>query len=58
MRERKIAVDVDMVKYCEVFGIKEERSRRADYSHDYQPMSLTAREIKNFLDKGIGIKLK
>jgi hypothetical protein len=58
MSERKIAVDVDMVKYCEVFGIKEERSRRADYSHDYRPMSLTACEIKDFLDKGIGIKLK
>lgn len=54
---KKVTVEVDMVKYCEVFGLPEERNRRIDYSCDYEPMSLTPHDIKYFLDKGISIKL-
>lgn len=51
----KIEVKVDMVKYCEAFGITYRESRRLDYTHDYETMLLTPQEIKDFIDKGISI---
>lgn len=54
----KIIVKVDMVKYCEVFGFIYHESRRLDYTYDYEEMSLTPQEIKDFIDKGISIKLE
>ena len=55
---KKILVSVDLLKYCEVFDIPYNNyNRRHDYSHDYEPMSLTPQEIKDFLDKGISIKV-
>ncbi len=54
----KIIVKVDMVKYCEVFGFTYHESRRLDYTYDYEEMSLTPQEIKDFIDKGISIKLE
>ena len=54
----KILVNVNLLKYCEVFGIPyNEYNRRCDYSCNYEPMSLTPQEIKQFLDKGIDIKI-
>lgn len=55
---KKIIVKVDMVKYCEVFCFTYYKSRRVDYIHDYEEMSLTPQEIKDFIDKGISIKLE
>lgn len=52
-----VSVYVDMIKYCEVFGLPYEKNRRSDYSSDYEPMTLTSKQIKDFLDKGISIKL-
>lgn len=54
----KIDVMVDMVRYCEVFGVERERNRRDDYSSDYEMMSITPDELKDFIDKGINIKLE
>jgi len=55
---KKILVSVDLLKYCEVFDIPYNNyNRRHDYSHDYEPMALTPQEIKDFLDKGISIKV-
>lgn len=55
---KKIEVQVDMIKYCEVFDMSYRESRRLDYTHDYETMALTPQEIKDFLDKGISIKLQ
>jgi hypothetical protein len=55
---KKILVNVDLLKYCDVFNVPYNNyNRRNDYSHDYEPMSLTPQEIKDFLDKGISIKV-
>lgn len=54
---KKIEVQVDMIKYCEVFDMPYTPNRRLDYTHDYETMALTPQEIKDFLDKGISIKL-
>jgi len=55
---KKILVNVDLLKYCDVFNVPyNSYNRRNDYSHDYEPMSLTPQEIKDFLDKGISIKV-
>lgn len=54
----KIEMKVDMVKYCEVFDVTYRESRRLDYTHDYETMPLTPQEIKDFIDKGIDMKLE
>lgn len=55
--EKIIPVEVDMIKYCEVFNMPYHGSRRPDYTHDYEPMQLTSVQIKDFIDRGIDIKL-
>lgn len=49
---------VDMVKYAEVYGDPSfsERSRRNDYSEDYEEMDVEPSRLKELLDNCIGIK--
>lgn len=56
VNEKLIPVEVDMIKYCEVFDMPYHESRRLDYTHDYELMQLTPTQIKDFIDKGIDIK--
>ena len=47
-----------MVGYEEAYGIEiREQSRRFDYSHDWEEMEVTAEQLKEFIDKGIDIKV-
>lgn len=54
--QKPILVEVDMIKYCEVFDIPYHADRRLDYTHDFETMELTPDQIKDFIDKGIDIK--
>lgn len=55
--KKLILVEVDMIKYCEVFDLPYHGSRRLDYTHDYEPMQLTPAELRDFINRGIDIKL-
>lgn len=49
---------VDMIGYEDTYcGGYRERSRRFDYSHDYEEMDITPEQLKEFLDKCIDIKM-
>ena len=48
---------VDMVGYEKAYGEIREQSRRLDYSHDWEEMEVTAEQLKEFIDKGIDIKV-
>ena len=47
---------VDMIGYSNVYGIYRDRSRRLDYSHDWEEMDVTPQQLKELIDKGIDIK--
>ena len=51
-------VMVDMIGYEDTYcGGYKERSRRFDYSHDYEEMDITPEQLKEFLDNCIDIKM-
>ena len=45
-----------MVGYEKAYGEICERTRRLDYSHDWEEMEITPEQLKEFIDKGIDIK--
>ena len=48
---------VDLIGYQDAYeGGYRERSRRLDYSHDWEEMDITPQQLKEFIDKGIDIK--
>lgn len=49
---------VDLIKYENAYeGGYHENNRRFDYAHDFEQMDITPQQLKEFIDKGIDIKL-
>lgn len=55
--EGTITVLVDTFSYDEAFGTHQ-RIRCNDYTKNYEPMRLTPQQIKEFIDKGINLKIE
>ena len=49
---------VDLIGYEDAYeGGYHENNRRFDYAHDFEEMDITPQQLKEFIDKGIDIKL-
>jgi hypothetical protein len=49
---------VDLIGYQDTYeGGYHEHNRRLDYTHDWEEMDITLQQMKEFMDKGIDIKL-
>lgn len=49
---------VDLIGYKNAYGGGYHgNNRRFDYAHDFEEMDVTPRQLKEFIDKGIDIKL-
>lgn len=49
---------VDLIGYEDAYeGGYHENNRRFDYAHDFEQMDITPQKLKEFIDKGIDIKL-
>lgn len=56
--EKEMRVLVDLIGYEDNYeGGYHENNRRFDCDHDFEEMDITPQQLKEFIDKGIDIKL-